>query len=67
MSGIGNAKSLPILRLAWPTAELGVEDQYSQGFDDVIDPAETRDRMLAILRMTPRGIPATKTRPRDSW
>jgi acetyl-CoA carboxylase carboxyltransferase component len=67
MSGIGNAKSLPILRLAWPTAELGVEDQYSQGFDDVIDPAETRDRMLAILRLTPRVIPSTKVRPRDSW
>jgi acetyl-CoA carboxylase carboxyltransferase component len=67
MSGIGTAHSLPLLRLAWPTVELGVNDRYSQGFDDVIDPAETRDRLIAVLRMTPRVIPATRRRPRDSW
>lgn len=68
MSGIGSAHSLPALRLAWPTAELGTKDRYSQGFDDVVDPAETRDRILAMLRLLPRAVPpATKRRPRDSW
>jgi acetyl-CoA carboxylase carboxyltransferase component len=68
MSGIGTAHSLPQLRLAWPTAEIGVNDRYSQGFDDVVDPAETRDRILAVLRLTPRIVPpGPKKRPRDSW
>jgi acetyl-CoA carboxylase carboxyltransferase component len=68
MSGIGTAHSLPLLRLAWPTVELGVNDRYAQGFDDVIDPAETRERLLAVLRLKPRVIPlGPKRRPRDSW
>jgi acetyl-CoA carboxylase carboxyltransferase component len=66
MAGIGTARSLPVLRLAWPTVELG--QRYSQGFDDVVDPAETRSRILAMLRLCPRGIPpGPKARPRDSW
>lgn len=68
MSGIGSAHSLPALRLAWPTAELGTRDRYSQGFDDVVAPAETRERILAMLRLLPRALPsAAKSRPRDSW
>jgi hypothetical protein len=68
MSGVGTARSLPLLRLAWPTAELGVDDRYSQGFDDVVLPSETRDRIAALLRLAPRTIPAgPKPRPRDSW
>jgi len=68
LSGIGTAHRLPLLRLAWPTAELGVKDLYSQGFDDVVDPAETRDRILRMLRLTRRSLPAQrKRRPRDSW
>lgn len=68
MSGVGTAHRLPVLRLAWPTVELGKDDRYSQGFDDVVNPAETRDRLLAALRLAPRVIPAgPKTRPRDSW
>jgi hypothetical protein len=59
---------LPQLRLAWPTVELGVDDAYSQGFDDVVAPVETRDRILSVLRRLPRAIPAgPKSRPRDSW
>lgn len=66
MSGIGTARSLPALRLAWPNVELG--NRWSQGFDDVIDPAETRDRLLAVLRNLPRSLPpGPKVRPRDSW
>lgn len=68
MTGIGSADALPQLRLAWPTVELGAHDRYSQGFDDVIDPAETRDRILSVLRLLPREIPpGPKKRPRDSW
>jgi len=68
MSGIGSAHSLPVLRLAWPTAAIGVEDQYSQGFDDVVLPEETREKILKVLRMVgPRTLPAEKARPRDSW
>lgn len=68
MSGIGSAHSLPLLRLAWPTVELGPNGRYSQGFDDVIDPAETRGRILSMLRLAPRVIlPGPKKRPRDSW
>jgi acetyl-CoA carboxylase carboxyltransferase component len=68
MSGVGTTHSLPLLRLAWPTVELGSRDRYSQGFDDVVDPAETRGRILAVLARTPRVIPpGPKKRPRDSW
>jgi acetyl-CoA carboxylase carboxyltransferase component len=68
MSGVGRTHSLPILRLAWPTVELGVQDQYGGGLDDVIDPVETRDRILRMLRLTTR--PPANERPRrvrDVW
>ena len=68
MSGIGTAHSLPLLRLAWPTVELGVKSKYTQGFDVVVDPAETRDQILRVLRLTKRTLPTgPKKRPRDSW
>lgn len=68
MSGIGSAHSLPVLRMAWPSAAIGEEDEYSQGFDDVVLPGETRDKILKILRMVgPRVVPGEKHRPRDSW
>jgi acetyl-CoA carboxylase carboxyltransferase component len=68
MSGIGSARVLPQLRLAWPTVEIDPNARFTQGFDDVIDPAETRDRIISVLRLLPRQIPAgPKQRPRDSW
>lgn len=68
MAGIGRAHALPLLRLAWPTVELGVSDPYSLGYDDVIDPAETRDRILRALRLTRRPpLAERKQRVRDSW
>ena len=68
MSGIGTARSLPQLRLAWPTVELGGDDNYSQGFDDVVEPGETRERILSVLRLLPRVVPpGPKVRARDSW
>jgi acetyl-CoA carboxylase carboxyltransferase component len=68
MSGVGRTRSLPVLRLAWPTIELGVRDEYWQGVDDVIDPNETRDRILRVLRLTTR--PPAGERPKrvcDVW
>jgi acetyl-CoA carboxylase carboxyltransferase component len=68
MSGVGTARSLPQLRLAWPTVEIGSDSAYSQGFDDVVAPGETRERILSVLRLLPRTIPpGPKARPRDSW
>ncbi len=68
MTGIGNAHALPMLRLAWPTVEMGRESRYSQGFDDVIDPAETRERIVRVLRLTKRPPMGTNPRRyRDSW
>ena len=68
MAGVGNGGSTPIVRLAWPTVELGVDDRYTSGFDDVIDPADTRDRLISVLRLTKRLLPSThRGRPRDAW
>lgn len=68
MAGSGRAHSIPVVRLGWPTAELGGDDPYWQGLDDVIDPAETRDRLLRLLRLTPRPpVNARPKRVRDVW
>lgn len=68
MAGVGNAHSVPALRLAWPTVELGVNDKYTQAFDDIVDPAETRERIMGVLRLTVRSLErAAKKRPRDAW
>jgi acetyl-CoA carboxylase carboxyltransferase component len=68
MAGIGRTHSLPLLRLAWPALERAGHDRYAQGLDDVIDPAETRDRILRILRLTRRPPPEQREkRMRDSW
>jgi acetyl-CoA carboxylase carboxyltransferase component len=68
MAGIGRAHSLPVLRLGWPTAELAADNPYWHGLDDVIDPAETRDRILRVLRLTKRPLPdARPRRIRDVW
>jgi acetyl-CoA carboxylase carboxyltransferase component len=68
MTGIGNARALPLLRVAWPTVEMGPESRYSQGFDDVIDPAETREVIARVLRLTKRAPIGSKgRRRRDSW
>ena len=74
MTGYNEGRSLPLLRLGWPTVELGVEDGFTRSvhdrnsFDDIVDPAETRDRILAMLRMTQRSLDgAAKRHPIDTW
>jgi acetyl-CoA carboxylase carboxyltransferase component len=47
---------------------LGMNAARSYTFDEVIDPAETRDRMIRMLRLLPR--PATRDRKKhyiDTW
>jgi acetyl-CoA carboxylase carboxyltransferase component len=72
MTGIGNGRSVPALRLAWPTVELTSADGFTvregTAFDDVVDPAETRDRIIATLRLLPRPPSREqKKRPVDTW
>ncbi|MFT7645959.1 MAG: acetyl-CoA carboxylase carboxyltransferase component [Candidatus Poriferisodalaceae bacterium] len=77
LAGPPNARSLPLLHLAWPTADVRHRDGYwalgnGGGFDDVIDPAETRrriSRMLAHLpdRAVTRSAQQTKKHPVDTW
>lgn len=68
MAGSGRTRSLPMLRLGWPTAELNGRDPFWPGLDDVIDPAETRDRLVRALRLVRRPPPAERPRRvRDVW
>ena len=76
LAGSPNARSVPVMHVAWPTVELGHVDGFSatrnvNAFDDVIDPAETRERivrLLAHLPRPPRPAPGTpKKHPVDTW
>lgn len=68
MAGIGRTHSLPLLRLAWPTIEQRGRDRYAQTLHDIIDPAETRERIIRMLRLVRRPPPAAREkRMRDAW
>lgn len=74
MSGFNNGHSVPALRLAWPTARLNDEEPYGRwvrdknAIDDVIDPLETRDRIIGMLRLVKRNLARdTKKHPVDTW
>jgi acetyl-CoA carboxylase carboxyltransferase component len=43
----------------------GVRAGRTYSFDDVVLPGETRDRILAMLRLVPRSLPPTKKHPID--
>ena len=73
MSGLSNGRSVPALWLAWPTAVIGEPDGFGaiydhNAFDDVIAPAQTREKILRMLRHLPRRLdqPAKK-HPIDTW
>lgn len=108
MSGFGNSRLSPDLRLAWPSVESGgmslegaaylvrrreiraaanraeeiaIRDEYANSmrdltsglragrtyaFDDIVEPRDTRDRIIAMLRMTERRRPAAKKHYIDS-
>jgi acetyl-CoA carboxylase carboxyltransferase component len=73
LAGSPNARSVPVAALAWPTAEIGHVDGFSatrpvDAHDDVIDPAETRPRIVALLsRLPPREERTEKRHPVDPW
>ena len=73
MGGPVNGRSVPALCLAWPTAEIGKADPFGaiydhNAFDDVIDPVETRGRILRMLRHLPRRLDQpSKKHPIDTW
>ena len=59
MTGVSTTRGVPALRLAWPGVEMGYRDGYSavvdhDAFDDVITPAETRERLVRVLRLLGR-------------
>ena len=74
MSGFNNGRSVPAMRLAWPTARLNADNPYGRSIrdknviDDVVDPLETRDRIIRVLRLTKRSLSGDrKKHPVDTW
>jgi hypothetical protein len=74
MSGFSNGRSAPAMRLAWPTAYLVTDDEYGRPvrdknvIDDVIDPLETRDKIINVLRLVKRSpSQLVKKHPVDTW
>jgi acetyl-CoA carboxylase carboxyltransferase component len=72
LTGVGNGRSIPALRLAWPTVDLVSRDGFvvagATDFDDVVTPHETRDRIIGILRLVARpAARGTKKHPVDTW
>jgi len=59
--------------LAWPTVEIGRPDGFSavhnhNSFDDVVVPAETRQRIIRVLQHIKRKLDHTmKKHPIDTW
>jgi acetyl-CoA carboxylase carboxyltransferase component len=72
LTGIGNGRSVPALRLAWPTVDLVSRDGFvvpgATDFDDVVLPSETRARILGVLKLVRRAVPQPdKKHPVDTW
>jgi acetyl-CoA carboxylase carboxyltransferase component len=74
MSGFSNGRSVPSLRLAWPTAQLIPNDEYGKPvrdknvIDDVVDPLETREKIINVLRLVKRSLSQPeKKHPVDTW
>lgn len=73
MTGYSTGKTVPAFVAAWPSAELDRADGYAMvrdanAFDDVIEPAQTRELLVRLLRLMPGGLGRKgKRRPVDSW
>jgi acetyl-CoA carboxylase carboxyltransferase component len=73
MTGYSTGKTVPAFLSAWPSAELNRADGYAlvrdaNAFDDIIEPARTRELLTRMLALLPRGPQRrVKTRPVDSW
>ena len=73
MSGFSSGRGVPALCLAWPTLEVGRTDgfsaiRYNTAIDDVVTPAETRDKIARVLRHIKRTFNQTeKKHSIDTW
>ena len=73
LTGVGNGRSIPALRLAWPSVDLVSRDGFAvtgaTDFDDIVTPNETRDRIIGILRLVTRRTDerGKKKHPVDTW
>ena len=72
MTGYSTGTSVAAVRLAWPGVELDRADGFAlvrdaNAFDDIIDPDETRARLLNLLRLLPATSAGTKRRGVDPW
>jgi acetyl-CoA carboxylase carboxyltransferase component len=73
MAGTANGRTVPALALAWPTAVLGRPDGHGvvaerHALDDVVLPAETRERIVRMLAHLPRPTGRReKKHPVDTW
>ena len=77
MAGSPTGHTVPLWQVAWPTAELGVQDPFTatrnfNSFDDVIEPAQTRNALALLLKHLPasselRAKQTEKKHPIDTW
>jgi acetyl-CoA carboxylase carboxyltransferase component len=73
MTGYSTGTSVPVLTVAWPTAELDRADGWAMvrdanAFDDIVEPTQTREMILRLLRHLPKESGRRdKKRPVDSW
>ncbi len=77
MAGSPTGHGVPLWQVAWPTAELGVEDPFTatrnfNSFDDIIEPEETRVGLSRLLHHLPtsaerRSTTSTKKHIIDTW
>jgi len=73
LGGLHTGRTISLAAYGWPTVEVGRPDGFGvvydhNVFDDVIDPAETRARISALLARVP--APPTQGRkkhPVDTW
>ena len=73
LTGYSTGVSVPPLALAWHSVELNRADGYAlvrdaNAFDDIIEPDDTRARLLRVLKLLPKmPRPAQKPHAVDSW
>jgi acetyl-CoA carboxylase carboxyltransferase component len=73
LTGYSTGVSVPPVVLGWHSVELNRADGFAlvrdaNAFDDIIEPAQTRERLLRLLRLLPApGGRSAKRRPVDSW
>ena len=73
MVGVSTTRGIPLAKLAWPDVTIGERDGFSamvdhNAFDDVIEPGETRTRIVRLLRLLPTSLkPQNKQHWLDTW